>query len=151
MKLFFLHMEKWRKSAKVWSILFLWPLDEARETFIYLYTGIYLLTCSWINILLSVKYTYLINLQVSQVKCTWWVYYQWFLILISSSGGTVEYLLPLDGSKLTMQPQGGDFYQSDTGQCQVDRLNHRTATLVFLSYLLCSLISNPWCIPLLEL
>lgn len=83
----FLHMEKWRKSAKVWSILFLWPLDEARETFIYLY--IYLLTCSWINFLLSVKYTYLINLQVSQVKCTWWVYYQWFLILISSSGGTV--------------------------------------------------------------
>lgn len=63
----------------------------------------------------------------------------------------VEYLLPLDGSKLTMQPQGGDFYQSDTGQCQVDKLNHRTATLVFLSYLLCSLISNPWCIPLLEL
>lgn len=59
-----------------------------RDLYIPIY--IYLLTCSWINFLLSVKYTtYLINLQVSQVKCTWWVYYQWFLILISSSGGTV--------------------------------------------------------------
>lgn len=54
---------------------------------------VFQLTLGWskrdLNLYPFVKYTYLVNLQVSQVKCIWWVYYQWFFVLISSPGGTV--------------------------------------------------------------